>query len=74
MEFIEGLVWCEAMGDTHSEGVEDPEQWGPVYVTEFRESNPGAWVKRTNYKDWPGTLMFYVCPGPHFKVWRGAAI
>lgn len=60
-------VWCETEGDIHT-ATEDPFHNGPQHRAPDLEEDPN-WVSRENHDDWPGTLMYYVCPGPHFHVW-----
>lgn len=60
---VEDAVWCESIGATH-EANEDPYHYGPQYGSPDKLED-SEWVWRTGHDDWPGTLMFYVCPGPH---------
>ena len=72
---IEDLIWCEAYGDTHDPEEEDPFNEGPQYVEERTKweyhGNP-AWEIRNDPEYTESRLWFYTCPGPHFKLWKGA--
>lgn len=63
---IEGYVWCLHLGTVH-EDIEDPETNGPQYVGSVEGPE---WVERTDAPGYPGTLIFYVCPGPHDRLVR----
>lgn len=66
LERVEGYVWCDWYGEIH-EDIEDPMNEGPR-ETAYQPEGEG-WVTRTDYKDWKGTLRYFVCPGLHRPMW-----
>lgn len=71
---IEELVWCDAIGSTHSLEDPDPEQEGPQYKQNDPrgqwESHNDAWeLHEEPFRGYPGGLWHYTCPGPHHVLY-----
>lgn len=71
VEVAEGLVWCDNIGDVHSERDEDPERNGPRYLSEVTDRNGNLeenWYAEVREDYGSQELAFYRCPGEHSPI------
>lgn len=69
-------VYCDYYGEAHDRDDPDPMREGPV-DPRFHGQQFAYWESPWTYgfvTEYQQKLLYFTCPGPHYKLWKGAEI